>query len=301
MSSKRKKWGLRGYAIVIAAVMCSIGLGTTISSAAPRPHSGAVSHADPPVVNWANPLATNTSGWCTFAAGCNGVQSPSTYGTIDIVSHTFSNYGGYAPSVNGPIGQTSTYARVSGAGDTSTGCVVGGVSSPGNENCSGPYTFFGTNNHATTFPTHGFTTTLKIDLSKSWAAANPGQVIDWDTALNNTAASFLQDFVFNLCSTTAGGGGYYVSTSSNAGGCTTGPNEITGNGWFTFRMDFHPVGSSVAVTYAIVNSVNNNAVPQVTTNTGHAISTVGGPAYGWLPDEDALGLPIAKSALTVNS
>ena len=301
MSSRRKKWGLRGYAIVIAAVLCSIGLGTTISSAAPRPNSGPVSHTDPPVVNWSNSLASGTSGWCTYASGCNGVQSPSTYGTIDVVSHTFSNYGGYAPSVNGPVGQTNTYARVSGAGDTGTGCFVGNVSSPGSENCSGPYTTFGSNSHATTFPTHGFTTILKIYLSKSWAAANPGQVIDWDTALDTTSATYLQDFMFNLCSTSAGGGGWYESTSSNAGACTTGPNEITAGGWFTFKMNFHPVGSNVDVTYSILNSINHTAVPAVTTNTGHATSTVGGPAYGWLPDEDALGLPIARSSLSVNS
>ena len=237
-------------------MLCSVGLSTAISSAAPRPHSGAVSHTDPPVVNWSNSLGTNTSGWCTFAGGCNGVQSPSTYGTIDVVSHTFSNYGGYAPSVNGPIGQTSSYARVSGAGDTSTGCFVSGVSSPGDENCSGPYTLFGQNYHATTFPADGFTTGLKIYLSSAWANANPGQVIDWDVALDNTSAGYLQDFMFNLCSTTAGGGGFYVSTSSNAGACTSGPDEITTSGWYLFKNDYHPVGSHVDVTYSVLNSLN---------------------------------------------
>ncbi len=301
MSSRRKKWGLRGYAVGILALGCSVGLGTAVSSAAPRPQTQATSHSDTAVVNWSNALSTNTRGWCTFASGCNGVQSPNTYGTIDVVNNTFSNYGGYAPSVSGPQDQTGSYARVSGAGDALTGCLVGGVSSPGNENCSGPYTNFGSNHYAKVFPTHGFTTVLKVYLSRAWADANPGQVVDWDVALNTNTGAYLQDFIFNLCSTTAGGGGYYVSTSSNAGGCTTGPGEIKASGWYTFKHNFHPVGGNVDLTYSILSPTNTNAVAPVTINTGHAVAAVGGPDYGWLPDEDALGLPIARSSLTLNS
>lgn len=300
MNDRWKKWGLRGSAIGIVTLVSSIGLGTAIGSAAPRPQSHVAAHSGHAVANWSNSLATGTGGWCTYAGGCNGVQSPTTYGTIDVVSHTFSNYGGYAPAVNGPIGQMNSYARVTGAGDQSTGCFVSGVSSPGNENCSGPYTLFGTNYQATAFPAHGFTTSLKIYLSKAWAAANPGQVVDWDVALSNTSAGYLQDFAFNLCTTAAGGGGFYESTSSNAGGCSTGPNEITSSGWYTFKHNFHTVGSNVDVTYSILNGTNHNAVAPVTTNTGHATATVGGPQYGWLPDENVLGLPIAKSSLTLN-
>jgi len=32
-------------------------------------------------------------------------------------------------------------------------------------------------------------------------------------------------------------------------------------------------------------------------NTGHPVATTGGPNYGWLPDEDVLGLPIAQVSL----
>ncbi len=299
MNIKLKRWGLRGSAIGIAALATTLGLGAAVSSATP---ARTVAHsADTTVAAYSNSLASNTSGWCTFASGCNGVQSNSTYGTIDVVPHTFSNYGGYAASVNGPVDHTASYARVSGAGDTLTGCYVSGVSSPGSENCSGPYTTFGNDENATAFPTHGFTTTLKIFLSPSWAAANPGQVIDWDTALNNSSAAYLQDFIFNLCTTSAGGGGFYVSTSSNAGGCTTGPSEITHQGWFTFKINFHPVTGDVAATYSIVNSIGQNAITAVVQPTTHATSSVGGPAYGWLPDEDILGLPIADAALSINS
>jgi hypothetical protein len=293
MNNKLKRWGLRGSAIGIAALVTSVGVGTAVSSASPRP-AARVSHGAVAVTNWSNTLATNTNGWCTYSGGCNGAAG--SYGTIDVVSHTFSNYGGYAPAVTGPVGQTNSYARVTGASDTPSGCPT-----PGGENCSGPYTTFGNNNNATAFPTKGFTTSLKIYLSSSWAAANPGQVVDWDTALNNTSASYLQDFIFNLCTTSAGGGGFYESTSSNAGGCTSGPNEITTSGWYTFKMDFHTVGSNVDVTYSIQNSINKGVVPTTTVNTGHATSSVGGTSYGWLPDEDILGLPIAKSALALNS
>jgi hypothetical protein len=301
MNTKLKRWGLRGSAIGIVALATTLGLGAAVSSAAPKPAARTVAHsADTAVAAYSNTLARNTSGWCTFSI-CNGVQSNSTYGTIDVVPNTFSNYGGYAPSVNGPIGQTASYARVSGSGDTLTGCYVSGVSSPGSENCSGPYTTFGNDENATSFPTHGFTTTLKIFLSPSWAAANPGQVVDWDTALNTSSAAFLEDFAFNMCTTSNGGGGFYVSTSNGAGGCSAGPNEITAQGWFTFKINFHPVAGKVAATFSIVNSLGHSAITPVVEDTTNATSSVGGPAYGWLPDEDILGLPIAGSALSINS
>jgi hypothetical protein len=304
MSKQFRKWGLRGSAVGIVALVSSVGFGMAVSTAAPRPHV-AVSHTLPNVSNFFNSLASNTNGWCTFASGCNGVQSPTTYGTIDSVPSTFSNYGGYAPSVPGPIGQTGSYARVSGSGDSSLGCLTqpGNVSSPGDENCSGPYTLYGNDNQATVFPTHGFTTSIKIYLNRTWAAANPGQVVDWDVALNTNTAAYLQDYIFNLCSTSAGGGGWYASVSSNAGACSTGPAEIKTSGWYTFVIDFHPVGSNVDVNYSIKNPVGNSVAgfPIANVNSGHATSSVGGPAYGWLPDEDVLGLPIARSSLTVNS
>jgi hypothetical protein len=302
MNTNWKRWGLRGSAIGIAALATTLGLGAAVSSASPSQAAHAAGHAtDPPVVTWSNNLKTNTNGWCTFASGCNGDQTPTTYGTIDVLPSTFSNYGGYAPSARGPVGQTGSYARVSGSGDTLTGCYVSGVSSPGTENCSGPYTTFGSDDAATTFPTNGFTTSIKIYLSRAWAAANPGQVVDWDTALNNSSASFLEDFVFNMCTTATDGGGFYVSTSNGAGGCSTGPGKITGTGWYTFKIDFTPVAGDVAAKFSILNVLNHTVVAPTTEDTANATSSVGGPAYGWLPDEDILGLPIAGSSLTVNS
>jgi hypothetical protein len=300
MNTTLKRWGLRGSAIGIVALATTLGLGAAVSSAAPKPAARTAGHASVAVAAYSNTLARNTSGWCTFASGCNGVQSNSTYGTIDVVPSSFSNYGGYAPSANGPIDQNGSYARVSGSGDTLTGCYVSGTPSPGSENCSGPYTTFGNDENATSFPTHGFTTTLKIFLSSTWAAANPGQVVDWDTALNTSSAAFLEDFAFNMCTTSAGGGGFYVSTSNGAGGCSTGPDEITHSGWYTFKINFHPVAGDVAATFSIVNSLGHSAITAVVEDTTNATSSVGGPAYGWLPDEDILGLPIADSSLSIN-
>lgn len=304
MNKQLKKWARRGSAIGVLALVTSVGFGMAVSSAAPRPRAAAsVSSALPNVANWSNTLAVNTNGWCGFST-CNGVQSPTTYGTIDIVPSTFSNYGGYAPKVKGPVGQTTSYARVTGAGDSSIGCLTqpGNVSAPGNENCSGPYTLFGNDHAATVFPTNGFTTSIKIELSKPWANANPGQVVDWDVALNSNTDAYLEDYAFNLCSTTAGGGGWYVSTSNGAGGCSAGPAEITVGGWYTFTTDFHTVGSEVDVNYSITNRSGTPVAgfPINNVDSGHAATAVGGPDYGWLPDEDALGLPIADSSLTLN-
>ncbi len=45
------------------------------------------------------------------------------------------------------------------------------------------------------------------------ANRNPGQVIDWDVALNNSSGGIGEDNAFNLCSTSAGGGGFDISGS----------------------------------------------------------------------------------------
>jgi hypothetical protein len=270
---------------------------------------GAAVHRTPVVRNggarpfskYTNKLTKNTDGWCDAQGSepCDGNY----YGTIDIVSSSNSNGGGanYAPSVPGPAG-AHKYARVTGGGPafggyqtTSTGCPV-----PGSENCSGPYTDWGNATPPDGFPTStGFTTSIEIYLDTAWADANPGQVVDWDTALGTNTGGFLQDYVFNLCTTSAGGGGFYISASNNAGACSTGPTEITTSGWYTFDEQFSAVGLSnpVLVESGTVLNADAQSVFSNIDDTGDAISGVGGPWYGWLPDEDVNGLPIADATL----
>jgi hypothetical protein len=283
------------------ALVSTAGIGLAVSTASA---SGAAtvsgarpavsSHGSPgSVKNYKNTLKKNTKGWCTYAEGCNG-QIGSDYGTIDIVPQSFSNDGGYAPSVPGP-GKQKSYARVSGAGvdqDSISGC-----SSPGSENCSGPYILYGGTGTDSVFPASGFVSTVKIYLDTNWASENPGQVVDWDVSLNDNTGNFLEDFVFNLCTTSDDGGGFYVSVSNGAGGCSTGPTEITTSGWYTFETQFSNVGTNIAVDYLLVNSSNQTELTDLE-QPGISSADAGGPNYGWFPDEDALGLPVAQVSLT---
>lgn len=307
MNRKRIRWTVGGSSAVALALSASlIGIGlTSTSSAADSSHAGrpqvVASHGDGSVKNYLNTFTANTNGWCTFSSGCDGA-STNDYGTIDVVPSVFSNYGGYAPFAPPSVG--NSYARVSGSLDGPTGCAV-----PGNENCSGPYIIYGgANAPETIFPTNGFTSSIKLYLDTAWAAANSGQVIDWDVSLNDGAGNFLQDFIFNLCSTSSAGGGFYVSASNNAGGCSTGPTELSTSGWYTFEHDFtfNSATNALNVVYSIVNSAGQTVFQSseledsIDSYSTLTIADLGGPNYGWFPDEDAQGLPVAMSTLTVN-
>lgn len=291
------KWLL----VTAASALTATSIGGVAASAAGAATSRApIAHASKrPFKNYHNSLRSNTKGWCNGVGSepCDGNY----YGTIDIVKSSYTNGGGsnYAVSVPGPGGATK-YARVTGGGPgfggyqtTPTGCPV-----PGSENCTGPYTTWGNPTAPDVFPTRtGFTTSIQIYLDTAWAAANPGQVVDWDTALGTSTGGFLSDFAFNLCTTAAGGGGFDISFSTGAGGCSTGPTELVQSGWYTFNEQFTSVGGSLVESGAVL-SPSNSSVFTDTDNTGDAISGVGGPIYGWLPDEDVNGLPLANVSLT---
>ena len=282
------------------ALASTVGIGVAIIAA---PASGAATAARPAVAshgapgavkNYKNTLKKNTKGWCTFAEGCNG-QIGSDYGTIDVVSQSFSNDGGYAPAVAGP-GKQRSYARVSGAGTDQTS--ISGCPSPGSENCTGPYVLYGGTGTDSVFPASaGFASSVKIYLDTAWAAANPGQVVDWDVSLNDNTGNFLEDFVFNLCTSSDDGGGFYASISNNAGGCSTGPTEITTSGWYTFETQFFSIGGNIDVNYVLVDPTGGTVLNQLQ-QPGIATADAGGPNYGWFPDEDVLGLPVAQISLT---
>jgi hypothetical protein len=291
----------RGMASCIGAITLAstIGIGLAVMAA---PASGAATVARPAVAShgaagsvkkYSNTLKKNTKGWCTYAEGCNG-QVGSDYGTIDVVPQSFSNDGGYAASVAGP-GRQKSYARVSGAGTDQDS--ISGCPSPGSENCTGPYILYGGTGTYAVFPSSGFASSIKIYLDTAWAAANPGQVVDWDVSLNNSSGAFLEDFSFNLCTTADDGGGFYVSDANGAGGCSTGPTEITTSGWYNFEQQFYGIGGQIDVQYLVANSSSQTVFSNLD-ESGIAQGDAGGPNYGWFPDEDVLGLPVAQVSLT---
>ena len=97
-------------------------------------------------------------------------------------------------------------------------------------------------------------------------------------------------------------GGFYISTAFGSGGCTSGSPQVTTSGWYTFNEDFTGVpGGDVYDTYSVVQDSSSSVVfgPSAV-DTGLAKTGVGGPDYGWFPDEDVLGLPIAQASLKTN-
>jgi hypothetical protein len=297
MKVRRRKRVLAalGIATLVGSTTVLVSaVGATTSGAAQVRPAAAPAGSSGKVKSYSNKLNRNTKGWCTYAEGCNGQVGSGDYGTIDVVPESYSNDGGYAPSVPGP-GKLKAYARISGAGndqDSVTGC-----SSPGDENCTGPYVLYGGTGTDSKFPTNGFDSSISVYLDSSWAAANPGQVIDWDVSLNNNTGSFVEDFVFNLCSTANDGGGFYVSASNNAGGCSTGPSEVTQTGWYTLETFFAPYDGQVTADYILVNPDGSRGFYDFE-ESGIATADAGGPNYGWFPDEDVLGLPISSISLT---
>ncbi len=301
MDARWKKRTTRSAAIAVLAMACSVvmaGAATSVASAAPgrAPMTAAKSFA-----NYKNNLSGNTKGWCTPAQGCNGQGGNSAfYGTIDIVPSSYSNYGGYAASVPGPGGKKH-YARTSGAGllqDTFTGCPTPGYDAALNTPyCEGPYVCYGGTCAQSVFPTNGFTSSIKIYIDPVWAAANPGQNLDWDVGLNNTFGNYLNDNGFTMCTTSAGGGGFYLSLNQFSS-CSPTSQELTAAGWYTFTQVFQPVAGSVVVTYSVTPPTG--PVWTSVVNTGLATSATGGPSYGWLADEDILGLPVSQISMKKN-
>ena len=96
----------------------------------------------------------------------------------------------------GPVRRSSP--RVSGGQDggvpTVNGCTV-----PGNEDCSGPYTKFGSTVHHMIFPAGGFSTSIKIYIDAAWAAAHPGNVVDWDVAASGQFGEFPRRTMPSTC------------------------------------------------------------------------------------------------------
>ena len=275
--------GVRAVIGVLALTGC-VGLavmGTTASVAGAKQAAGVAK-------NWQNKLGGNTTGWCNnpLNAACDG--SATGYGTIAIVKHTFTNYNSYAPAVPGPGGQ-SKYARVSGAEtppaiETLHGCTV-----PGSENCTGPYTKFQNPwvaNH-TVFPTGGYTTSIKIYLDATWAAANPGQVVNWDVGLTGITDTYLSDNSFAL---TSSAGGWLLGLGTDA---TAGPTVLSTSGWYTFNLTFTAVGGEVFATYSVLNPASTSVFAS-TQDTGSTQAATGGVRYGWFDNEDVLGLPVAQ-------
>jgi hypothetical protein len=229
----------------------------------------------------------------------------------------------YATGIKASAGKD--YASVNGTGISASGCPTYPAS---DESCTGPFTTW--NNPAGNFDTFKpFTTSLDVYLDTSWANSHAGNEFEWDTALNASNGTFLQDYIFTVesfdstgtqgCTSPASSGfvvGYSANTNNDPGsgagslGSFT-PACLTTTGWYRFVHRFYKFNAlgNLGVEMAIVAEPSGSVVADFISNTGKSVTatcspspascnTAGGPLYGWFPNENIPGLPIDNIRLT---
>ena len=232
----------------------------------------------------------NTNGW--FDGNDKKiVRRPSGY-----VSPT-----GYASGVPSAAGRWHARAE-----DTGTLCMT---------DCDGPFTRWG--GYSATFPPGGYLTQLDIYLDTAWAASHHTATkdwrVDWISAINNNAGTFLRDFVFNIGTTPTG---YIVQSSTNSGRSGANPNSpcpspnsanppntcrppvlINNSGWYTFRHTFRDSAGTLTVDFDIFRQDTGAPIAHWTI-FADPMSTVGGNRYGWFANEEIEDLAFDNSLRT---
>lgn len=275
---------------------------TAIASAHPVAGRAAIKPAAAGAVKgYHNGFAKTTHGWCDgnlgFFAPCDGASDDS--GTI-ARSKSGSSTNAYAPDVAAEAGRW--YATVDGATEGSSVCSTYPAQ---DESCDGPYTDWGnTSFNYDVFPNQGFTTHLDIYLDTSWGAANPGVEFEWDTALNQSNGDFGQDFIFTA---QTGVSGFSIGVGNNTRSSVPTPSAtIDTSGWYRFVHAFavDPSTGDVEATMSIIDDATDTQVPGASwvvpvmfNGSPETASSVGGPVYGWFPNENIPELPIDNSAL----
>jgi len=235
----------------------------------------------------------NTAGWIDST-------TPGFDGTITRVHSGFPD-SGYAVGVPSAAGKW--HARIT--GDT---CDRSQSGFP----CYSVFTRWG--GYSSTFPDGGYKTQVDIYLDVTWAATHLDYRFDWDSAINASTGSFLQDYVFNA-GTSPTGSGFFVNASTNAtrsgafpenpcpnpsaapNACRT-PVLITQSGWYTFRHTFTNQGGNLAVDFDIFSKGSTVALAHWTILPGHAIASVGGNRYGWFVIDEIPSLAIDNTSRT---
>ena len=143
--------------------------------------AGSAYASSPPPSNYSNGFEANTNGW---------------YGSVNRDMTGSSGYA-YANGIAAEAG--NWYARPSCNG---SGC--------------GPFTDWGTNFTATSFPPNGFTTSLDIYLDMSYAAANRDSRFDWERPSTTTRATPPRTTSSTPVQAPAGGPGGPASWSTRA-------------------------------------------------------------------------------------
>jgi len=254
--------------------------------------------------SYANGFETDTTGWL----------SPAGYGTLTRVSDGYLS-ASYASAISSAGG--THHAR---AGRPECGTEQGGGGTT--VYCLGPYTRFGGYNATWT---GGYSTQLDIYLDAAYAQANPdsyggnitcltasspssdatcrGTRFDWDSAINNSSGTFLQDYAFNVGTGDGTCSGWVANASTNAfriGATPYGAGSacLAASGWYTFKHTFYDDAGFLKVRLEIIPVGSATPSASWTIAPGHAIAAVGCNRYGWLADQEVQELPIDNAIMT---
>ncbi|MCC6795735.1 MAG: PEP-CTERM sorting domain-containing protein [Candidatus Hydrogenedentes bacterium] len=180
---------------------------------------------------------------------------------------------------------------------------------------SGAYTLLGGYNYGagggvpTAFQEYYTSVDIFLDVDGGWANDTR---FDVDSAINNSAGNFLQDFIFNAgfyndaTGPGAGTNRFIISASNNSSPGSAYPKNpgrdpiaIDTTGWYTFEHHFYENGSgNLAVDMSIYDASNTLIHTWQLGNTT-AIAGVGGNRYMWFPDQDFSALAFDNSTLTL--
>lgn len=209
-----------------------------------------------------NGFETDISGWDAFSAGFHPTR--------------------VASGTNGVTSATDDFHA------ESTGGTTDASGSAGNW---GGYNFGAGNAVPTVFQPYRTSAAIFLDVGGGWANDTR---FDYSSAINNSAGTFLRDFVFNvgfydsgdMTGPGAGTNRFIVTASNNAGRANSfpknpgrGPIGIDMSGWYTFEHYFYDNGGVLNVDLSIFDS-GNTLVNSWTLGTD-PIAGVGGNRYGW--------------------
>jgi hypothetical protein len=173
----------------------------------------------------------------------------------------------------------------------------------------GGYNFGAGNAVATAFQEYK----TSVDIFLNVGGLANGSRFDFDSAINNSAGTFLRDFVFNagyydstdVTGPGAGTNRFVISASNNsqpgsayAKNPARSPIAIDSAGWYTFENHFYNDGGFLAVDMSILDS-GDTVVGSWTVNTTDLIGSVGGNRYGWFDFNELPVLAFDNASLTV--
>ncbi len=265
---------------LILGAVATAGAASNGSSVRPASKNGMVK-------NYKHKFNHSTKGW----------SGPGTITRVQ--SGTSTN--AYAPGIAAE--SSPWYATVDGQNDGSSICPT----PTQDQSCPSPFLDWGNpEGNYYTFPTNGFTTSLDIYLDTAWGSANPGVEFEWDTSLNQSNGQFGQDFIFTA---QTGVDGFTIGTGNNTRQSVPTPSvTIDTSGWYRFEYQFSvdPNSGDVEATLSVIDDAYDTEVPGASwilpvmfSGDPEPPANVGGPLYGWFPNENIPFLPVDNPTVHV--